>query len=228
MSLADATSFRRTAGGVCLLLGPLLVLLASILDPTDTDGAGSDLEYVVELGSNAEMAQLSTALWIVGFAVLAVGIVGLVHVIRERGVVLAHLGGGLAIVGLILFAAYVATTIGDLVAVEKLGTENADKLVDGFEDYWVARLVLIAGFLGTFFGFVLLGAALIRSDRFHDAAGALIIGGILLAAVQSKLMGIAGDLLLLAGFGMTGLKLLGMSDAEWERRVPSVDAPRQH
>ncbi len=231
MNLTNASAFRRTACGLCLLVGPLMLLAATILDPAAGEEGDDDKAYLQALKDDPDMAQLSTALWIWGFALVAIGIIGLVHVIRGRGVVLANIGGTLALLGLIMFVALVTTTVTEINVVEHLGVDTADRLSDDIEDYWVAYVVLIPALLGTFIGFILLGAAIIRSKVVHMAAGILIIVGILLVVLGegSEPVNILANALLLGGYGMVGLKLLGMKDEEWDGRVPigggSPEAP---
>ena len=221
MNLTNASSFRRTACGLCLLVGPLLLLIANFFDPAAGSG-DDDREYLQSLKDDPEMAQLATALWIWGFALMAIGIIGVIHVIRRRGVVLANIGGAFALLGMIFFVALVTTTVNDINVAEHLGVETGEKLSDDIEDYWVAFVVLVPALLGTLIGFVLLGIAIIRSGITHIAAGVMIILGILAVAAsdQSKAVAIVANALLLGGWGMVGLKLLGLKDEEWDGRVP--------
>lgn len=222
MNLTNASSFRRMACGLCLLIGPALLLLHAVFDPVEGEDGDSDRAYAQSLRDDPDMAQLSTAFEIYGFALVAIGIVGLVHVIRGRGVVLANLGGVLAIFGLIMFVALVTTTVNEINAAEHLGVDTAARLSNDIEDYWVVYIVLIPALLGTLIGFILLGAALIRSKLTHIAAGILIIVGIIAVPFSEdyKAAEILANLLLLGGFGLAGLKLLGMKDEEWDGRVP--------
>ena len=222
MSLKNASGFRRIACGLCLLIGPALILIASIVDPAAGEG-GDTKGYLTAIKDDPDMAQLATALWIWGFALTAIGIIGAVHVIRRRGVVLANLGGALALIGMIMFIALFASTIHDLNASEKLGVQTAERLSDDLEDYWAPIVVLVPALLGTLLGFILLGAAIIRSKVFHLAAGILIIIGILGVVVgseESKIANIVANALLLGGWGLVGLKLLGMKDEQWDGRAP--------
>jgi hypothetical protein len=162
-----------------------------------------------------------------GFALTAIGIIGLVHVIRGRGVTLANIGGALALFGMIMFMALFATTLFDLNAADKLGVETAERLSDDFEeDYWAPIVVLIPALLGTLVGFILLAAAIIRSRVVHIAAAIMIVVGILSvpASEESKAVGIIANVLLLGGWGLVGLKLLGMKDEQWEGREPQPAA----
>ena len=232
MNLSNASSFRRMACGLLLLIGPALILVAGILDPAA--GEGDDTEgYLRAIGDDPDMAELSTALWIYGFTFTAIGIIGAVHVIRGRGVVLANIGGALALVGMIMFIALFATTLHDLNNVEHVGLETAEQLSDDLEeDYWAPIVVLAPALLGTLIGFILLGIAIIRSGVAHVAAGAMIIVGILLvpASEETQVLNVLANVLLLGGWGLVGLKLLGMTDAQWDGREPlepaGPEAPR--
>ena len=226
MNLTSASSFRRMACGLCLLVGPLLLLGANILDPAAGNG-DDDREYLKALADDPDMAQLSTALWIYGFALMAIGIIGVIHVIRRRGVVLANIGGALALLGMIFFVALVTTTVNEIVTVENLGVDAAERLSDEIEDYWVAYTVLVPALLGTLIGFVLLAIAIVRSGLAHIAAGVLIIVGILAVAASdtSHAAAIVSNALLLGGWGLVGLRLLGLSDEQWEGSAPLDDRP---
>lgn len=219
MRLSSASTFRRTASGLCLLVGPAMLLVATIVDPAAGEGEGRD--SLQALREDPDMAQLATALQIWGFVAVALGIVGVVHVIRRRGVVLANVGGALAVVGLIMFAALTATNVEDLNVAEHLNLDTAAALDDDVQDYWVAYVVFVPALLGTFAGFVLLAAAIVRSQVAHVAAAVLILAGAaaLVASEESKPIAVAGNALLLLGWGLVGLKLLGMADEQWEDRA---------
>ncbi len=226
MNPTKASSFRRTACGLCLLIGPAMILLASILDPAAGEG-GETREYLRAIVDDPDMTQVSTALWMYGFALTAIGIIGAVHVIRGRGVTLANIGGAAALIGMIMFMALFASTIHDLNAADKLGVQTAERLSDDLEDYWVPIVVLATALLGTLIGFILLGAALIRSRVVHIAAGGMIILGILMvpASEESQVVNVLANVLLLAGWGLVGLKLLTITDEQWEGRAPIPAEP---
>jgi hypothetical protein len=121
-----------------------------------------------------------------------------------------------------MFVALVTTTVNEINVVEHLGVDTAERLGDDIEDYWVAYVVLVPALLGTFLGFILLGVALILSRVAHIAAGILIIVGIVGVVLSdgSQVGAIIANALLLAGWGLVGLKLLGMKDEQWDGRAP--------
>lgn len=214
------------ACGLCLLIGPALILAATITDPSAGEG-GEKRAYLAALADDPDKAQLSTALWIYGFALTAIGVIGVVHVIRGRGVTLANIGGAFALFGMIMFVALVTLTIAEINQAEHLGVETAERLGNDFEDYWATYVVLVPALLGTLIGFILLAAAIIRSGIAHVAAAVLIIVGILMvpASEESQALGILANLLLLAGWGLVGLRLLGMKDEQWDGTEPIEREP---
>jgi hypothetical protein len=226
MNLTSASTFRRMACGLCLIAGAVMLLLANVLDPLI--GSGREERDIVEaLKDDPEMAQLSTALYVFGFALVAIGIIGVVHVIRGRGVVLANLGGALALLGLILFTALSATTVNQIVEAEHLELDTAVSLSEDIQDYWVAYVVVIPALAGTLIGFLLLAVAVVRSGLAHEVAGVLIVLGSLVvtASDEARVVAVVAGALLLAGWGLVALRLLGLTDEQWEGRAPLRDGP---
>jgi hypothetical protein len=204
-----------------LLVAPALLLVAELVDPASGDD--SDRKHLQSLADNVQRTELNIALSMAGFALLAVGLIGLVHVIRGRGAVLANIGGALGIIGAIFFVALVGASLADLNAAVHLGIGPADKLNNSYDDYWPSYVLIVPAIAGTFVGFIVLGASVIRSRVAHMAAGILIIVGMLLlfgSGGNSDVVAIIGDVALLAGFGMVGLKILGMTDEQWDGRAP--------
>jgi hypothetical protein len=129
---------------------------------------------------------------------------------------------------MIMLTVLVAGAIQSLNEAEHLDIGVAEQLTkDLQEDYWVAFVVFVPAILGTVLGFILLGAAIIRSRVAHPVAGALIIAGAvgIMVLSASKAGGIAVNALLLAGWGMVGLKLLGLTDEQWDGRAPIEAGP---
>ena len=57
MNLSSASSFRRMACGLCLLIGPALLLVATILDPAAGEDGDDDRAYLQALKDDPDMAQ---------------------------------------------------------------------------------------------------------------------------------------------------------------------------
>ena len=224
LNLKNPANFRRSIAGLGLIVGPLALLVAAIIEPdTRDDGAA----YLADVAKHVGATQATTILFVVGFTALLAGVIGVVHMIRERGVVLAHIGGVVAAVGLVFFVGIVTTTIYDISLAENAVRAEAVKAHDGVEDYVAAYVVLITALLGTMIGLILLAVAAWRA-RFAPAWVAIVIflGFVgVMAGDSTKAVNIIADLLLLAGFGFMGLKLIGLTDDEWDRPQTAPPAP---
>ncbi len=224
MSLNNPASFRRSLAAIGLVLGPLALLIASIVEPdTSDDGAA----YLAEVAKHTGALQVSTILYLIGFTALVAGVIGIVHMIRERGVVLAHVAGLVAAVGLVFFVGLVATGVYDLSLAENAARAEAVKAYDGVDDYVVSYFVFIPALLGTFLGLLLLSVAAWRA-RFAPTWVPIVVflGFVLvIAGDSSKAVNVIGNLLLLAGFGFMGVKLFGLTDEEWDRPQTAPPAP---
>ena len=104
LNIKNASGFRRGVAGLSLILGPILILLGSL---TQTGSEAEGAAYLDALADSPGATQLSTLLSYFGFALLVPGIVGAVHVVRQRGVVLAHVAGAIALLGAVGIAALV-------------------------------------------------------------------------------------------------------------------------
>ena len=102
LTLSDATRFRRGLSSASLLLAPLLGLAAAVVAPPSSSNTAADLA-LISAHHSAFLAEavLEAAAWIVFIP----GVLGIVHLLRQRGVVLGHVGGILAILGMISFVA---------------------------------------------------------------------------------------------------------------------------
>ena len=158
MNLKNPANFRRTLAAVGLILGPLALLVAAAVEADSPDGDdGAHLPR--QRGGERGPGRSRHDLFIIGFTALLAGVIGIVHMIRERGVVLAHIAGVLAAVGLVFFVALVTTSLYDLSLAENAARAEAVKAYDGVEDYTVAYVILIPALLGTMIGLTLLTVA---------------------------------------------------------------------
>lgn len=223
--MSNPSTFRRTVAGVCLILGPLLLLIAGVVTPSDgTDGAGA---YMKSVAADPGAHEWGTVAFVLAFALLVPGLVGAVHLLRHRAVVLGHVFGSLAIIGVVMFTALAATTFYDIAIATSLPLDEATKVNEAVEDVSGAGIVLIPALLGTFVGLIGMSIALWRggwTPAWVAVAGAL---GMLLIVVGdgSKVFGLLGSAGLLVGFGFVGLTMLRMGNEAWDRAAPPAGAP---
>ena len=220
LKLSDARNFRRTAAGLALIIGPALLLANSLIT---TVGGDDTAEYVAEVATRRGAEEASAVLGILGFALVIPGVIGALNLLRGRGVVLGHLGGSLAVLGLACFCALLASSFYDVAATAAgADTQAYVDISDRLDDRAGPIIIVAIALLGTLLGFLLLGAAFIRARTVPLFAPILIIVGVIVVGPlggegDSRLLSVIGNLLLLGGWGTVALFLLRQPDEEWER-----------
>ncbi|BCB77941.1 hypothetical protein GCM10022251_37480 [Phytohabitans flavus] len=215
--LADPLRFRRYAAGICLIAAPLVYVAGLVADPALREGSDSIGAY----GRHPGWVSLSASLLHWSWVLLVPGIVGMVHLIRHRGVVFGHLAGGLTLLGIVNFSGLM---LGDFFYSQleaNLGVEEGTRLGDAAFDMPGAMFGFqIPGFLGLL-GLLLLGLALAYARQAPWWAPFAMVGGALLAVPLFPIGTVIGGLIYLAGSGVIGLRMLRMSDAEWAGQAPA-------
>lgn len=222
MTIDSVTRFRRRASGVSLILFPLSMLGAALAQPALGDKPAQ--VYDVAAAHPGRLAA-SVAIGLPGVALWVAGIVGAVHLVRRRGAVLSHIGGGLALLGAVAHA-MMATLFLVLLALPKTG--DRAQLVPAVDRvashvFPVATPLLVLGGIGV----LLLAFALRRAGQVPRVVPALVLLGFLSEFVP--LPGTSGDVVLWvlvsAGLGLVGRRVLTMADEDWAA-PPVVDAPQ--
>ncbi len=98
LKIDGADNFRRTLVGLCLIIAPLMLLLGNIIHPGGKGGAGL-VNMMAEHPGRVEAASL---LIIFSSVFFVPALVGLLYLLRDRGVVLGHIGVGLALIGVVV------------------------------------------------------------------------------------------------------------------------------
>jgi len=217
MRFSDAHHFRRMVAGCCMVAGPLLALVAFVVSPAFHNGAGAQLATVA-----ANQDRFITTLLISCVAVLLVIVaaLGLMHMLRERMVAYGHIGGALAITGLVAYMAQFGVGFTEW-QMTKDGVQASDvTAIHGVMHSAATMVPLMIVPVLSAVGFVVLAAGLWRA-RAVDwwMAASMAIGAVAIAVsapVASVGLAIVGAALFLAGVGATGLMVLRESDAEWE------------
>ncbi len=221
LKITDANNFRRTVAGLCLIAAPLVLLLALLLHPGE--GEAGFVQTIAEYPGRVEAANLAI---IISSMLFVPALIGLLHPIRGRGVVLAHVGVGLALIGVIGHAVWAGFQV-VLVGMVQGGIdrEQLSAMVEGGPPnagFVVVMLMFLAGF---FLGVIVLAVGLWRSRVVPRWAAVCIALAPLpdFLPVDNKALFLIGPALAIIGFGTTGLRLLAMSDADWELgRAPSA------
>ena len=221
----DANSFRRTALGLCMIAAPLVGLMSALIIPRFTGGMGGELAAISE----------HTGRWLVGealnlitFFLFMLAALGTLHLLRHRGVVLGHAGGGLVLLGAFFHGAIIGFALVEVPLVES--GDARDRMVEFANGMYesTAFTMILFPFLSFFVGWMLLAIALWRA-RVAPLWVAATLGVAALSeffgpeAVRPELM----FALFLIGLGYLGLRVLRLSDKEWERgEAPGAEPAR--
>lgn len=217
MGFSDSQHLRKTIAGTCMVLGPLLFLVAFVISPRLETDAAAQLSVA---GEHVDRFYIVNLIGLVGLVLMVPAVLGLMHMIRERRPFEGAVGGGLTMLGVLASIA----SIGIAFAVWRMvsdGVTPADvALLDSINEAAGVQIpIAIVGFAGCV-GFVLLMFGMFRAHvvdwwmALFAATGLVLINIAFPAGVLA--LGIAGSALLLVGLGATGLMVLRESDADWE------------
>ncbi|RJL21424.1 hypothetical protein D5H75_37285 [Bailinhaonella thermotolerans] len=215
-SFSDPRSFRRWAAGVSLILAPALIVLSLVIDASSADGH----EMLLAYAANPVQTAWHSTLLHYGWVFFVPGIIGLVHVVRRRGVVLAHIAGAASVIGAINMSSLMLSDIFHLAVYRQLPPEQAKVVTEADNPAFsvVIPAWQLPGVILPLAGLVLLAAAVWRAGLAGWWFPASVLAGNALfvsAPTGTMFFYLIGPVILLAGFGAMGLRLLRMSDDEW-------------
>ncbi len=98
-SLRSAHHFRKTVAGICMVGGPLALLLAMVFE---SRVGTSENAYVIGKVGDPDTGQIEQVLLVAGLVLMVPAVLGLMHMLRERQVEMGHLGGAVALLGLLV------------------------------------------------------------------------------------------------------------------------------
>jgi hypothetical protein len=215
--LSDAHHFRKMVAGTCMVLGSLTALAAGIIQPDPSLNEANQLAIVAGHPDAWYASQMLSLLAIV-LAVPAV--LGLMHMLRERDVAFGHVGGGLALVGLLAYTGIV--TIG-LVQWQMAAAGNTGAMTDllhRLNHTMGIEVPFAVGALAFGVGMVCLSIGLYRARAVQSwmaiavavAATCIVVAGF----TASGLTFIVGAAFLVVGLGSIGRMVLSEPDTDWE------------
>ena len=217
MRFSDSHHFRKMVARVCMVAATLCVLAAFVVSPALHPDPGAQL---ASSAADADRTLLSALLSLAAVALMIGAVMGLMHMLRERMVSFGHIGGAMALLGLVAYAAQFGALmlawqmVGD-------GVQRGDVTAwDGLISSTAGIVALsVVAWIGTA-GIVVLAAGLYRAravDWWMAAFVAIGAVGIALAAPLGSVgVGIAAAALFLVGLGSIGMMVLRETDAEWE------------
>ena len=217
MGFSDSHHFRKTVAGCCMVVGPLLALVAFIVSPAIHTGSAAQ---VAEVARHQDRFLLSTLLALAAVMLVIGAALGLMHMLRERMVAFGNAGGLLVLVGLIATMAATGVQL-TLWAMVRDGVQAGDVATWHALTHDAAMVIplVVVPWLAVI-GYAVLAMGLYRAhavDWWMSAMLALGALGITLAApLASIAVGIVGAALFLVGSGSIGMIVLRESDADWE------------
>ena len=216
--LSDPHHFRKMVAGVCMLLAPLLLLAGTIIHPgLKTDEAA----LLASAASNLDAWYLAEMLALVAIVLAVPATLGLMHMLRERQVAAGHVGGALALIGLLAFTGATAIHL----VVWQMAHPGLDhgQMVSLLRRVDDATGIFIPFYLCTFafaLGYLVLAVGLAAARAISPVmAGCIALGAVLLSVAYATAimwLFIVAAALLLVGLGSTGVAVLRETDAEWE------------
>jgi hypothetical protein len=218
--LSDSHHFRKTIAGMCMIAAPLLLLVGMVVHPERKSDVGDQLGVIAQ---NMDAWYVAHLLVAVSLVLAVPAVLGLMHMLREREVAFGHLGGALAMVGLLATTGVVA--IEGFVGWQAAAATGAE---GGAMTALFERLTETTGIVIPFFvmslaftvGMLFLAAGLYRARAVQSwTAAMLAIGSVVFAIgtlATGELLSIVGAAVLLVGFVQVGRMVLAESDEEWE------------
>lgn len=225
LNIRDATNFRRTATGLSLIGAGLLTLAGMLATPWETEDNLS--AYLDALAANPVQGQVAATLLHFGFMLFVPGFLGLLAVLRGRGVVLGHVGVVLATLGWISFSGFLIVDFYDLALAETLTREQGVAVEERLEEYPAIFAFFLPGMVGAMLGPPLIGLALWRARYVGLWLPVLALAGSVAAVATPPGVlwsGVLG-LLSVVTWGYLGLRVLRTSDPSWSagRLDPSTE-----
>ncbi|GAC1318893.1 MAG: hypothetical protein NVSMB25_08890 [Thermoleophilaceae bacterium] len=216
MGFSDSHHFRKLVAGSCMVIGPLLALGSFVVSPRID---GDTANQIAQISQHQDRFLVSMLLALAAVPLVTVAALGLMHMLRERMVGYGHLGGGLALFGLLATMAQLGSQL-TLWPMVRDGSRAANISVWHAVTHEAATMIpLYIVPLVAALGFVTLALGVYRAhavDWWMAALLALGAAGIALAIpLASIALGIVGAALFLVGSGSIGLIVVSESDADW-------------
>ena len=220
LKIWDPTNFRRTLGGICLILAPIFFAIAEITYPASDENGAAQLDIAAR---NHDLMLADIYFGIASAILFIPAVYALLHVTRRRGVVLGHVAAILTIAGVCL--AHLA--LGGLqlmlwaMAAPGIDRQAMASFIDKTQQN-PAGLPLVLGHELFAFGIIVFGIAIWRSGFGYKWAGPAVAIGVVIDIVGGTMglpdpwVSIVSDGIFVTGLAAVGLRVLLTSDVEWE------------
>jgi hypothetical protein len=231
LKIWDPTNFRRTLGGLCLILAPILFAVAEITYPA-SDGNGA---AQLDIAARNHDVMLADIYFGIASAILFIpAVYALLHITRRRGVVLGHVAALLTVAGVCL--AHLALGGLQLMLWAMAGDSADRQVMASFIDKTQqnpAGLPLVLGHELFAFGILVFGIAVWRSGFGYRWAGPAIAIGVVIDVVGGTIglpdpyISILSDAIFVTGLAALGLKVLLTPDSAWDTDAVTEGSPQR-
>jgi hypothetical protein len=226
----DPTNFRRTLGGLCLILAPVLFAVAEITYPVDGRSASELLDGAAR---NQDLLLADVYIGIASAILFLPAVYALLHVTRRRGVVLGHIAAVMTVLGICLAHLAFAGVQLMLWTMANPGVDRQAMVT--FLDRSLqnpAGAPLLAGHYFFALGLIVFGVAVWRSGFGYRWAGPAISIGVIvdiaggMLGIPELVMSVVSDAIFVSALAAVGLKVLLTSDADWQAEGEAVRGPQ--
>jgi hypothetical protein len=200
-----------------MVVAPVVLLVAMVIHPaSDMDEA----TQVATIADNLDAWYVAHLLALISIAVMVPALLGLMHMLREREVAFGHVGGGLAMLGLLAFAGIVGMELAMWQMVAGGSTREAVALLERLNDTAGIVIPFALVSFGFSLGLACLAIGLYRARAVQSwMAVSVAVGAILFGiAIGSALnwLAIVAAAFLVVGLGAIGRMVLRETDEAWE------------
>ena len=214
--ISDAHHFRKMVAGFCMAVAPLFALAGFIVHPAAHSNESAQLNSV---SAHMDAWYLSHILLFVSVVLAVPAALGLMHMLREREVAWGHMGGGLAVIGLMAIAGLIGM---DMVTWQMgVGAHGEMASLLHRVDHTTGILIpFVGGALLFGVGYLALAMGLYRARAAASwCAVCLIVGGVAFDVsllMTSIPLAIVAAAFILVGQGAIGRMVWSETDDAWE------------
>ena len=217
MHLSDAHHFRKMIAGACMVVAPVVLLVSMVIHPASDM---NEATQVATIADNLDAWYVAHLLALISIALTVPVVLGLMHMLREREVAFGHVGGGLAMLGLLAFAGVVGMELVMWQMVAGGSTREAVALLERLNETAGILIPFVLVSFGLTLGLACLAFGLYRARAVQSwmaisvATGAILLGVAFGAALNW--LAIVAAAFLVVGLGAIGRMVLRETDEAWE------------
>lgn len=217
LNFSDSRNFTRTLAAISLIVTPLMLFAGAVIGPDLGDNYTEELATIAD---NEAAYVISGLLFLFAPLLFVPGMMGVIRLMRRRGVTLGQVGATLIMFGALLIIAFYGWGAVEYVAATESGLDRAQmgQLFEAAEDSALGVPIWVGGFiLGLTLGSILLAIALWRNRVVPVWSPiALVLSTLVGFFGEDKWISAASFVLLFIALWPVAQKLLSISDDEWE------------